>query len=327
MASMSGALETVKPEWRDPEYGHRLARLKQLQRESPGRPLVLALGTSRTQNAIDPAAMGFPEERGSPLVFNFGQSGSAPLKVLLTLQRLLDEGIRPSAVIVEVLPVWLAADGPAERLFRDYEPRLSAGDLRRLAPYRTDPTDLERKWLAARLAPWFAHRVVLMSHWLPRWLPWGERIDPQWQGMEADGFVPYPPQFSSLEFRAEAAAHARREHAGCFAGYAFGQSSLRAVRDLVNRCREEQIAVLFVEPSVSPMFRGWFAPGVWESGARRLHALAAELGVELVPADAGLAEADFIDGHHLLREGAATYSLRLANLHLRPWLARELRRE
>jgi hypothetical protein len=325
MLGMSTALETAKPEWRDPEFGHRLIHLRRHQRESPDRPLVLALGTSRTQNAIAPGAMGFPAEPGSPLVFNFGQSGSAPLKVLLTLLRLLDEGIRPDAVILEVLPDWLAADGPAERIFRDAEPRLSAGDLRRLAPYCTDRAALERKWIAARLAPWSAQRVVLMSHWLPRWLKWGERIDPQWDGMEDDGFVPYPEQFATSEFRATATAHAKREHAGSFAGYRFGESSLRAIRDLVARCRDERIAVLFVEPPVSPMFRGWFRPGVWASGEERLSAFAGELGVERIPPYAGLEESDYIDGHHMLRSGAEKYSRWLADTHLRAWLARHAR--
>lgn len=322
MLGLSGALETVKPEWRDPEYGHRLIRLRQLQSRWPDRPLVLALGTSRTQNAIAPGAMGFPDESGSPLVFNFAQTGSPALKVLLTFLRLLDEGIRPTALVLEVLPVWLAADGPAERIFRNVEPRLSAGDLRRLAPYTADRSALERKWVGARIAPWSSHRVVLMSHWLPRWLPWSERIDAQWQGMEADGFVPYPAQFASPEFRAIATAHARREHAGIFAGHAFGESSLRALRDLVARCRDERIPVLFVEPPVSPMFRGWFRPGVWESGRERLRLLAVELGIELVCPLEGLQESDFIDGHHMLRETAACYSRRLAKERLGAWLAR-----
>jgi hypothetical protein len=321
MLGMSAALETVKAEWRDPEFGHRLARLRQRQRESPGRPLVLALGTSRTQNAIDPSAMAFPNEPGSPLVFNFGQSGSPPLKVLLMLERLLDEGIRPSAVVLEVLPVWLAADGSAERLFEGLEARLSAGDLRRLAPYAADWSTLARHWMKARIAPWSAHRVVLLSHWLPRWLKWGERIDPQWQGMEPDGFVPYPTQFATSEFRASATAHARDEHVGSFAGYAFGDSSVRVLRDLIDRCRARGIAVVLVEPPVSPMFRGWFAPGVWDSGDERLRRLAANLGVDLVPPLGGLEESHFIDGHHLLRDGAAIYSLRLADRHLKPWLA------
>jgi hypothetical protein len=322
MLAMSGAIETMKPEWRDPEFGHRLARLRQLQRHSPDRPLVLFLGTSRTQNAIDPRAMGFPDEPSSPLVFNFGQSGSAPLKVLLTLERLLDEGIRPSAVVLEVLPVWLAADGSAERVFRNVQPRLSMGDLRRLAPYRANGDELYWKWLPARIAPWSAHRVVLMSHWCPRWLPWGERIDPQWLGMEADGFVPYPTQFDSPEFRAIATAHAQREHAGTFSGYGFGESSLQALGDLVNRCRGEYISLLFVEPPVSPMFRGWFRPGVWESGDVRLRAFAGELGVRLVSPFDGLEEPDYIDGHHMLRTGAEKYSRRLAEWHLKPWLSR-----
>lgn len=321
MLGMSTALETVKPEWRDPEYGHRLILLRRHQCESPDRPLVLAFGTSRTQNAIAPSAMGFPAEPGSPLVFNFGQSGSPPLKILLTLLRLLDDGIRPGAVIVEVLPVWLAADGPAERMLRDGEPRLSSGDLRRLAPYCTDRVALERKWLTARLAPWSAQRVVLMSHWLPRWLKWGERIDPQWEGMQADGFVPYPDQFASPAFRELATAHAKREHAAVSAGHAFGESSLRALRDLVKRCHDERIPVLFVEPPVSPMFRGWFRPGVWESGKERLRAFAGELGVELVSPFAGLEESDYIDGHHMLRSGAEKYSRWLADTHLRTWLA------
>jgi hypothetical protein len=325
MLGMSGALETVKPEWRDPEFGHRLILLRRHRGGSPDRPLVLALGTSRTQNAIAPGAMGFPNEAGSPLVFNFGQSGSPPLKVLLTLLRLLDEGIRPDAVILEVLPDWLAADGPAERMLRDAEPRLSAGDLRRLAPYCADSAALERKWIAARLAPWSAQRVVLMSHWLPRWLKWGERIDPQWDGMEADGFVPYPEQFATSEFRAIATAHAKREHAGSFAGYRFGESSLRAIRDLVARCRGEGIAVLSVEPPVSPMFRDWFRPGVWASGEERLGAFAGELGVELVSPFNGLEESDFVDGHHMLRSGAEKYSRWLADAHLRAWLARHAR--
>jgi hypothetical protein len=325
MVGMSTALETVKPEWRDPEYGHRLILLRRQQCESPDRPLILALGTSRTQNAIAPGAMGFPAEPGSPLVFNFGQSGSPPLKVLLTLLRLLDDGVRPGAVIVEVLPVWLAADGPAERIFHGSEPRLSAGDLRRLAPYSTDRAALERKWLAARVAPWSAQRVSLMSHWAPRWLKWGERIDPQWDGMEADGFVPYPDQFASSEFRVIATAHARLEHAAVFAGHAFGGSSLGALRDLVARCSDERIPVLFVEPPVSPMFRDWFRPGVWESGEERLRALAGELGVELVSPFDGLEEWDYIDGHHMLRTGAEKYSRWLADTHLRAWLARHAR--
>ena len=39
-------------------------------------------------------------------------------KVLLTLLRLLDAGIRPAAIVVEVLPLWPGADSPPEEQFR-----------------------------------------------------------------------------------------------------------------------------------------------------------------------------------------------------------------
>lgn len=323
MVAMSAAIESVKPEWRDPEFGHRIKRLKTIHGAAPARPLVLFLGTSRAQNAFDPAAMGFAEESGSPLAFNFGQSGAPPLRILLTLLRILDAGIRPSAVIVEMLPFSLIFDGPAEVEFENIVPRLSAADLRRLVPYSMDPVDLHQKWLAARVAPWHAQRTVLMSHWLPRWQRWGERIDPQWDGMEPNGFVPYPQQFANAEFRPIATAHAHEEYGGVFAGFGFGDMSRRALGDLVARCRAEGIAVAFVEPPVSPMFRGWFRPGVWVNGENQLRALARELGVEVFPPFDGLAEADFIDGHHMLEGGAEKYSRWLAETHLKPWLARQ----
>jgi len=96
---------------------------------------------------------------------------------------------------------------------------------------------------------------------------------------------------------------------------------MRPLRDLVARCRAEAIPIAFVEPPVSPTFRGWFGPGVWVSGSERFRAFARALGVEQFPPFEGLAEADFIDGHHMLGPGAERYSRWLADTHLKPWLA------
>lgn len=319
-AGMSTSIETVKPQWRDPEYGYRLARLRQLAEEAPDRPLVLILGTSRAQNAFAPRAMGFAGEAGAPCAFNFGQSAAPPLRVLLNLNRLLDEGIRPAAVVVEVLPAWLSANGSAEDQLREAAPRFSAGDLRRLAPYCADPNALRNRWAAARIAPWSAQRIVLMSHWAPRWLPWSERIDPQWNGMEPDGFVPFPNQFATPEFRVEATARARREYAAAFAGFRAGDASLRALADLIKRCRANGIAVAFAIPPVSPVFRSWFRPGVLQDGEAALRSFASNHGVEVFPTFEELEESAFVDGHHLLQSGAEKYSCWLARTHLTPWI-------
>ncbi|MGL6095103.1 MAG: hypothetical protein ACRC7O_04785, partial [Fimbriiglobus sp.] len=49
---MNVALDTVRPEWRDPAYGHRDKQLRRLHRAEPGRPVVVVLGSSRTQRGF-----------------------------------------------------------------------------------------------------------------------------------------------------------------------------------------------------------------------------------------------------------------------------------
>jgi hypothetical protein len=49
------------PEVRDPEFGHRLLALRDRLSREPGKPLVVVLGSSRTQNGFWPAALDLAE--------------------------------------------------------------------------------------------------------------------------------------------------------------------------------------------------------------------------------------------------------------------------
>ena len=318
-AGLAVSLETTRPQWRAPEFGHRLALLRDCERRSSSRPLVLVVGTSRTQNAIFPGAMEFPDTPGSPRVFNFGQSASPPLKELLTLHRVLDAGIKPAAVLVELLPGTLIVNGPAEEQLGTQAARLSAADLRHLAPYCTNADALRTPWLNARLLPFSAQRQVLMNHLAPRWVPWNRRIEVQWESLDADGFQPVLEV--SPTFRESAVEHARKEYSGAFAGFVPGAASVRAMRDLVGVCRANNIPVAFYIPPLSPAFRASFAPGVFAAGERYLNQLGRELGTPVLPGHLNTTEDEFMDGHHLLRHGAAKYSQWLAAEHLKPWLS------
>ncbi len=306
-AGLALALETVKPEWRDPEFGHRIGRLARSH-----EPVVLVVGSSRTQNAIAPAAM------GGTRAFNFGQSASTPLKQLLALRRAFDAGATPAAVVVELFPPVMAVDGPADGEFRDRVARLSAGDFRRLDPYLAAPAALRGDWLRARANPWFAQRQVLMSHWVPNWQPWDRRIDFQWDTLDPHGFQPIAGV--TPEYRERATAHARREYRDAFIGFHPGEVSHRAVRDLVAACRERSVPVAFFVPPVSPAFRAAFAPGVLDAAEGHLRGLAGELNVPVFSAPLDAREDEFMDGHHMLRHGAERYSRWLADTHLTPWL-------
>jgi hypothetical protein len=138
--------------------------------------------------------------------------------------------------------------------------------------------------------------------------------------MDANGFVPFPHAEPTPEIRERFTARAHREYSGLFDRFKAGEMSERALRDLVQRCRSEGIPVAFAIPPVSPSFRAWFQPTVWERGQAWLDQFAREVGAEVFPAPDILGDPDFVDGHHLLPRGAASYSRWLADTHLRPWL-------
>jgi hypothetical protein len=105
-------METVRTDLRDPEYGKRVARLNARVSEHPDRPLVVVLGSSRAAMGVRPPAWEEVAADGAPLLFNMARIGGGPLFELLTLRRLLADGVRPAAVVVEYWPPLLHEAGP-----------------------------------------------------------------------------------------------------------------------------------------------------------------------------------------------------------------------
>jgi hypothetical protein len=320
MVGMAVAVETAVPQWRDPEYGHRLQHVRHWRQTRPDRPLVVAIGTSRTQMGLSPADMGFDAAAGSPVVYSFGQAGAGPLQLLLTFCRLLDDGMKPDFLLVELFPAALAADGPAERQFEHWLPRLGAGDLGRLEPYCDDPAVLRRAWAASRSNSWYSLRQTLMSHWLPGWLPWQKRLDFQWQRLDAHGWMPYPYESLPDDERRKGTEKARSLYIAALTDYRVGMSSERALREIVTRCRDAGIPVAFYLMPEGPAFAGWYVRETRVKFAAFREVISREWGVPVFDATVGFAEDDFADSHHLLRSGAARFSRKLADEHITPWV-------
>ncbi|HUR55946.1 MAG TPA: hypothetical protein VMZ71_17555, partial [Gemmataceae bacterium] len=216
-------------------------------------------------------------------------------------------------------PLALTADGPAEVQLRGLGPKLAAADLRRLAPYCDHPAELRREWASARAASWSSLRLNLLSHWKPSLLPWQKRLNFQWEQLDPRGWTPFPIDDVTDEFRAAGVKNAHTEHGERLKAFHVGAMSRRALGDLVERCRAEGIRVAFYLMPEGPVFRSWYTP---ESRAA-VDATVAEVRRDLAPvfdsAD-GFAEPEFSDSHHLLRGGAARFSKKLADEHLRAWL-------
>jgi len=316
--ALAVAVETAFPQIRDPEYGHLQSHAAEQQRAFPDRQLVLVIGTSRTQNAIDPAALGFPDAPGAPLAINAGQPGSWPVHLRLTYHRLRDAGARPAAVLIELFPPTLGFAGPADLLFRTRTARLSAADLRRLEPYLDDPAPLVGSWALNRANSLHALGPVIMSYLGPRWQT--QELSYQRRAMEQFGFTPYPHDALPDALRGPRRAETERSFGGAVHELTVSALSDRAYRDLVADCRATGVPVAFFLAPESPVFRSWYTPQSRVVLSAYTRVLSDELGCPVFDAPTDFTEEDFADGHHMLPPAARRFSRWLAERHLNLWL-------
>jgi hypothetical protein len=323
--ALAVAVETVLPKLRDPEYGYRITPLHAHQQAHPDRPLVLMLGTSRVQNSIDPTAMGFPDQPGSPLVFNFGQSAASPLRQWLLLQKLEAEGVRPAAVVIEIFSATLSIPGPDDDEYKrvaafEHElVRFTYSDISRMESYVDDPLAIRRRWAAERLNTLQTQQPVILSHLAPEWQPWHMRVDHHWNMMDEFGFTAYPTD-GAVENRPKRQAKAWDQYGSTLRLVRVSKLTVRVHRDVIAHCRERGIPVAFFVVPESPTFQSWYSQESQKVLAAYLRTLSDELHCPVFTVPAVYGDEDFADGHHMLGPTATRFSLELADRHLKPWL-------
>lgn len=304
------ALETVRPEWRDPEYGWRLKAVRALDTSRGERPLVLAFGSSRTQMGLSPNDFGTESGEHSPLVYNFGQAGGGPIQMALNLRRVLDAGVKPNAVMIEIMPATLTYGGTTETFFHETILRLNGADLGRLSQYCQSPSDFRNRWLAQRVVPLHSLRFMLLSHWQPTLLPWQRRIDFQWRLMDSRGWSRFPFESIDDAMRADQTARTREQYERPLQNFEVSAISDRILRDIAELCRREGIALAFyLMPEGSP-FREWMSPASRKKLDAYLGKLSKEFDVPVFDASSWMPDESFADGHHLLPSGARAFSAR-----------------
>jgi hypothetical protein len=321
-AGLAMTVETIRPEWRDPEYGHRIHQLQDWKARAPERPVVMVFGSSRTQMGIAPAAMRFTDAPSAPIVYNFGYRSGRLFRSCFQLLRILDDGPRPDFVLIQLSMVDLIGGVDGELLPVDWGGRLGAGDFARLAPYIDDRSGFRRAWLAARLNGWSAHRQSILSDLLPSWqLTSTRQVQYYWERLDTYGFTPHHMESPSPGYRKALYERARRVHGPAFAGAPVSAMTERAVHDVVARCREAGIDVAFFWAPESISYRSWYS----EEARREMNRFEAwirnEISAPVFPTPIDLPDTDFVDGFHMIKSGAERYSRWLADTHIRPWLA------
>ncbi len=312
------ALDTVRPNWRDAEYGHRVRRLARQRRGDPaGQPLLVVLGTSRAQMGVSPALFGLGD---GVRAFNLSMGGAVPVRQVFNFDRLCAAGLAPDYLLVEVFPALLAEDGSADGAIP--ADTLALADLPRVAGECDDFPAYRRRWLAGRLAPWHTHRRLLLDHWDwagDTFLPPADRRTFLWAETRPDGWMPYYNPAMPAADREARTAGVEGAYGPTLRAFPAPPRPARVYRRMIAAAAAGggRVAVLLMPES--PRFRRLYPPGGWAESRRRVRAIAGDWPV----VDAGDwldDETDFADGHHLLGHAAERFSRRLGAEWVRGWV-------
>jgi hypothetical protein len=317
-------LHHARPELRDPEFGSLLKSLRERLAEAPGRPLVLVLGSSRTANLFRPGAL--PATDGPrPVVFNFATLATGPLRQLQMFRRILDRGIRPTWVIVEMWPPYLTQHKYfcEEPYIRDRD--LQAADASLLSRYFAEPWPAYQRLLEGQLAPVWHYRHLLLRHYAPFLFrdevrAAGDWSDPELR-VEGCGWLPAPaprlagPLFDHL---VRETAEETRKFLGEFA---ISDTADAALRELLQTCKRHGIQAALVLVPEHGALRACACPEVDGQVAAYLGGLSRAFGVPVIDVRDWVPDDDFIDMTHALPRAAGPYTERFGREVLRPLLA------
>jgi hypothetical protein len=325
-AGLAAAVLLRGPAVRDPGHGRKLACLrKRLAAVSgTGRPLtIVQVGSSRTAAGLrgDQVEARLAGRLGRPVVFfNMGFLGDGPIRTLVKVKQLFNDGVHPDLLLVEVLPPLLSrASLPAQTAPQALPAcHLRHDEMRLLARFVADERpDLEQEWWLAEASASSTYRVNLLSRFAPGLLPFAARWEPFWDIDEA-GWLP-PKLDKALVPQALEAA--RKTFHPYLEDFQLSPRLLDAVRATVQLAQRQGVAVALVVMPEGPTFRGWYPPGAWSRIAGALTEVSRSTGVPLLDLRTAMPESDFSDSHHLWAEGASLCTRRLAE-RIEPLLRR-----
>jgi hypothetical protein len=312
------------PEFFDPEVTLRLRKLPARLAEAPGRPLALAVGSSRLVLGLRPeSVMGqMKDDPTKPLLFNFSMLGAGPVGERMVLHRLLRKGIQPRWLLLEVWPPILTQCFPFIEEVRTFRRDVYWSDVSILGGL------YHRRWktagqvLAQTLTPMLQYRESVLEHYLPSVLP------PALKQLCDRGFEKYLSyhldDFGWVEYDIHPddgtqAERARRFTKPLFDNFFINEVSDRALRDLLEECRANDIQVVFLLMPDHSLVRGWYA-SMQDKFLPYLRRLSAENNAPIVDARAWQPDEDIPDCCHLSPRGARSFSERFGREVYRPLL-------
>jgi len=322
---------------RDPCFGVKVVALEQRMRNSefqgngsagrrePHGKVVVMLGTSRTDDALRGSQLegALAQELDYPvIVYNLGLPGTSEQAELLYLERLLDRQIRPDLLLIEVLPAHLHRDWTRDTVWIPPD-RLSWRDWHLLHEDHLPRRALRNGWRETCALPWYAHRFAVLGALTLHMVP-GEVRENYAYSRDRCGWRSPIDERPSSDRCSRATAQARSEYGPTLQRFELGGSNCAALRMLLGRCRDCRLpAVLVLMPEASE-FRNLYPPAAWAQVQAFLDQLRDEFDVPLINARNWVADADFMDTHHVFVPGAKTFTERLGREVVLPFFQAQI---
>ncbi len=285
--------------------------LEQLVAEDPDRPLLVMVGSSRTAWDFQASALdGMPDSDGRPmLVYNFGVPSTGPCFQLFCLRDMLAKGIRPRFLLIEFLPALLCEPRRGvlnEDTMLEVE-SLSVHRMLQWMPYLKRPKKWVKLWLEARIAPCYIFRDHLVAEL--KSLATGQPM-PRHGPFDNRGWHIALPAIDPLVHESALKA-ARAGYGPGLLNFRLGRTQYRAIHELLDLCRREQIPSALVLMPEDSHFRSWYSEEAKTAICHLLEELKQTYGVECIDAQCWLPDSAFEDGHHALLEGALIFTHRI----------------
>ncbi len=303
----------ARPDLYDAEYAARLALARARLAEAPGRPLLVAVGSSRLVMAFAPERLPpLPAAGGADVVpFNFGHVGAGPIQNLMDVSRMLADGVRPRWLFLELMPAFLCHEG---QVF--ISEHTAARDFPVLHGYmKWRHLYGDYAWRRLALAPQYAGEFVRRV--APGVVPPPVGAAPL---LPLGGCTYLKDEISAAE-RARLTGVARVHLYPYLQNFRVPPEADGATRALLTRLRAEGVQPVLVLMPEGSIIRSWYGPGARAAFDDYCAAVSREFDVPVVDARGWLTDADLYDDHHPLRRGAVEFTRRLGRDVIAPLVA------
>jgi hypothetical protein len=302
-------------EFHDPLYGEKLAQLRgRVARAKAGTRLVVTLGSSRALTGLNAKLLErrLKQTGEHPVViYNFSVPGGGPVTELLLLHRLLEDGVRPDWLILEMWPAFFAETAVSGNLAWLESHGIGLEERNWLATYGplADPRSVTT--VGGMVVPWYRHRFALLRRFARRLMPsipWGVRSP----HFDEAGWEPIAGQQPEPEVYARLVEADKRAIAPFFQTDRLAPASCRVVGDLLALSEQHGIrVVLTLFPEASDL-RGWCPDSYRARVMAALETACRDHDLDLIDGHDWLPDEQFFDPVHVIASGADDFTDRLA---------------